>query len=270
MAQIHCMCYLLNISPTIATRAPFGGDLVTATSSCVGHHSTVISMEPNERTPLLATGTVRPASLPAIYTKECLNWRIIGLLLMFIAGLVLSIYLLWRQTYEMLDNGYKLNLMRHDIWSRAQLADQALLEAEKVVNVFITHTASEECNENCADLLHNMQRKYLGELPFNFLMAGDCETYEARGWQYASSYGTLPSASSLVLAFVGDFSLRIPSTCQLQMARALLWESQRRLKLQPHYQLYVVRNVSRSEGDADALHRHLQNWPLYAGQRKVM
>lgn len=114
-----------------------------------------------------------------------------------------------------------------------------------------------------------LQRAHIGELPFNFLLAGDCETYEARGWQYVSSFTELPQSSSLVLAFVGEFSQWLPSMCQLQMAQALLWESQRRLKLQPGYQLYALRNVSRSARDADALHRQLQRWPFYAGQLEV-
>lgn len=84
-----------------------------------------------------------------------------------------------------------------------------------------------------------------------------------------SSFAELPQSSSLVLAFVGEFSQWLPSVCQLQMAQALLWESQRRLKLQPGYRLYAVRNVSRSVWDADALHRQLKRWPFYAGQLEV-
>ncbi|EDW18685.2 peptidoglycan-recognition protein LD [Drosophila mojavensis] len=249
------------------------------TGSCDNYQHIEVYMEPTERTPLLPSGrssTSETSSTsatvllsPAIYTKECINWRTIGLLLMFISGLVMATYLLWQQTIAVPYNGYKLNLIRHDIWSGAYLHDIAQLEANKVVNVYITHTASEECSENCASLLHGLQRAHIGELPFNFLLAGDCETYEARGWQYVSSFTELPQSSSLVLAFVGEFSQWLPSMCQLQMAQALLWESQRRLKLQPGYQLYALRNVSRSARDADALHRQLQRWPFYAGQLEV-
>lgn len=107
------------------------------------------------------------------------------------------------------------------------------------------------------------------ELPYNFLIAGDCETYEARGWKYASSYDTLPQAESLVFGFVGDFSRKLPSSCQLHMAQSLLWESLRRLKLQPDYRLYVLRNVTRSLADAEALHHLLKYWPSYEGQQMV-
>ncbi|XP_064547473.1 peptidoglycan-recognition protein LD [Drosophila montana] len=272
----------MEITANVA-HATVGGDLnsscITTSSRASSYLSLETSVEPNEHTPLLAasgtasTDSARASSTTAvgtaIYTKECFNWRIIGLLLMFINGLVLATYLLWRQTSAPPANGYKLRLIRHDIWSEAHLHGQALLVAGKVVNVFITHTASEECSENCANLLQSLQHNHLGELPYNFLMAGDCETYEARGWQYASSFESLPQASSLVFAFVGDFSQWLPSLCQLQMAKALLWESQRRLKLQPLYQLYGLRNVSRSERDADALVGQLQLWPLYAGQRLV-
>ncbi|KAH8302254.1 hypothetical protein KR044_004512, partial [Drosophila immigrans] len=223
--------------------------------------------EPNEHTPLLLPASASRSS--AFYTKECLNWRIIGLLVMFTAGFGVASYLLWRETTDNAESGYRLSLTQHDIWSRAPLEGQAQLEAGKVVNVYITHTSSVECTENCAQLLHTLQQQHLGELPYNFLMAGDCEAYEARGWRYASGYGTLPQSSSLVLAFVGNFSQRLPSSCQLEMAAALLRESQRRRKLQPRYQLFALRNVSRSPWDADALQRELGLWPLYAGQQRV-
>ncbi|KAH8369735.1 hypothetical protein KR093_000738, partial [Drosophila rubida] len=224
---------------------------------------------PNEHTPLLMPSSVSASSTPAFYTKECLNWRIIGLLVMFTAGFGVASYLLWRETTDCAEIGYKLSLTQHDIWSTAPLKGLALLEVGMVANVYITHTGSVECTENCAQLLHTLQHEHFGELPYNFLMAGDCEAYEARGWRYASNYATLPQSSSLVLAFVGNFTLRLPSSCQLEMAEALLWESRRRKKLQPGYQLYVLRNVSRSQLDADALQRQLREWPHYVGQHQV-
>lgn len=53
--------------------------------------------------------------------------------------------------------GYKLSLVRHDIWSRLHLHGQPILDPDKVMNVFITHTASVECTEDCAELLHTLQ-----------------------------------------------------------------------------------------------------------------
>ncbi|XP_060654306.1 peptidoglycan-recognition protein LD isoform X1 [Drosophila nasuta] len=248
-------------------------------TSSTSSEESLITIAPNERTPLLlghrvsASASAHDSSSPSfsssMYTKECLNWRIIGLLVMFTTGLGVASYLLWLERPKSPDNDYQLSLTQHDLWSLCPLQGQALLEAGKVVNVYITHTGGVECTENCAQLLHTLQHQHLGELPYNFLMAGDCEAYEARGWRYASNYGTLPQSSSLVLAFVGNFTQQLPSSCQLEMAEALLWESQRRRKLQPRYQLYALRNVSRSEFDADALQRKLRQWPLYAGLEQV-
>ncbi|KAH8415626.1 hypothetical protein KR222_006795, partial [Zaprionus bogoriensis] len=237
--------------------------------------------EPNERTPLLADRTgssfasgssSSSSTSTSIYAKECLNWRTIGLLVMFTSALALATYLLWQETAHLPDMGYKLSLIRHELWSRRHLHGQPRLRAQQVLNVYVTHTASVECSEDCAELLHQLQRAQAEqeqELPYNFLIAGDCEVYEARGWQYASAYATLPQAESLVLAFVGDFSRRQPSSCQLQLAQALLWESLRRGKLQSNYRLYALRNVTRSARDADALQHQLKRWPLYAGQQRV-
>ncbi|XP_034481147.1 peptidoglycan-recognition protein LD isoform X2 [Drosophila innubila] len=261
----------MEINRSVAHVTDGGDHDDSLTSSTVSFNSTEICIESNERTPLLSrsdSSQETPTSTaPCFYTKECLNWRTIGLLVMFTIGLAVATYLLWRENFG--EIGYRLSLTQHDIWSAVQLEDQTLLEAGKVVNVYVTHTASEECTENCAQLLNILQSGHLGELPYNFLMAGDCEAYEARGWRYVSNYGRVPQKSSLVLAFVGDFSVRLPSDCQLETAEALLRESLRRKKLQPGYQLYALSNVSRGELDADALQHQLRQWPLYAGQQKV-
>jgi len=104
----------------------------------------------------------------------------------------------------------------------------------------------------------------LEELPYNFLIAGDCQAFEACGWQYTSNFSReLPGNSSLVMAFVGNFSRKAPSICQLKTAQALILESLKRRKLQPEYELYV-------EGsNTEALQQELSQWPHYAGHQKT-
>ncbi|KAH8379925.1 hypothetical protein KR009_008088, partial [Drosophila setifemur] len=223
----------------------------------------------NESTPLLravyssntsSSSTSQASSL----RKDCLNWRSVGLLAMCASALALATYLLWRQT-QLPDFGYRLSLIEHDIWSDMDLQGRGtLLDPLKVVTVFFTHTASEGCHEDCPEMLHKLQRSHQEELPYNFLITGDCQAFEARGWGYESSFSKgIPLSSSLVIAFVGNFQRIPPSNCQLNVAQALLLESLKRRRLQPDYQLFVVGN------DAEAVQQELKFWPRYSGHRRV-
>ena len=41
------------------------------------------------------------------------------------------------------------------------------------------------------------------EVPFNFLIGGDRQTYEARGWNYESGLNWVAQNATLVIAFIG-------------------------------------------------------------------
>ncbi|XP_032309505.1 peptidoglycan-recognition protein LD isoform X2 [Drosophila ananassae] len=227
---------------------------------CVSEDSEV-----SESTPLLRTSNssfITPP--PASITKDCLNWRSVGLLAMCASGVSLAIYLLWRQT-QLPDFGYRLTLIEHDVWSDMDVQDEGtVLDPLKVVTVFFTQTDSPECQEDCLEVLHELQASRKEELPYNFLITGDCQAFEARGWQYESFFSQeLPLASSLVIAFVGQFHRIPPNRCQLKVAQALLLESLKRRKLQPDYQLYVLGS------NTGAVERELELWPRYAGHRSI-
>lgn len=59
-----------------------------------------VGSEPDERTPLLNRADSESSSLtaPSSYPKECINWRTIGLLVMFILALSLATYLLYQES----------------------------------------------------------------------------------------------------------------------------------------------------------------------------
>lgn len=61
-----------------------------------------VGSEPDERTPLLNRADSESSSssltAPSGYPKECINWRTIGLLVMFILALSLATYLLYQES----------------------------------------------------------------------------------------------------------------------------------------------------------------------------
>ncbi|XP_023037425.1 peptidoglycan-recognition protein LD isoform X2 [Drosophila willistoni] len=239
-----------------------------------------LASEANESTPLLSKQrgaqrtTLQPSSSPSssspgnsssIYIEECLNCRILVFLSMIITSLGLATYLLWRQSHFP-DKGYSLELIEHDIWSNIPLKSP-ILYADNVRNVFITHTASEECYENCMELLHRLQKFRLDELPYNFLITSNGQAFEARGWHYESNFAQqIPEAISLVIALVGNFTSILPDRCQLQAMEALIRESHKRHRLQMAYNLFALRNTTRHTHDAEKLREQMELWSNYRGE----
>ncbi|KAH8364170.1 hypothetical protein KR084_003447 [Drosophila pseudotakahashii] len=280
LAKLHYVLFALYFA-TIARRSPSPAGVSQSSYGSIESTENIhIRVEEecglSESTPLLAasqrsnkspssqttsSSSSSPSSGNPILTKDCFNWRSVGFLVMCATALGLAVYLLWRQS-QMPDFGYRLSLVEHDIWSNAVLQGQGTLLDP--INVIFTHTESRECSEDCLEVLHKLQRSLSEELPYNFLITGDCQAFEARGWRYDSDFSRdLPGKSSLVMAFVGTFSQKAPSNCQLKAAQALILESLKRRKLQPQYQLYVVGSNS------EALQQEFSHWPHYAGHQRI-
>lgn len=79
-------------------------------------------------------------------------------------------------------------------------------------------------------------------MPFNFLIGGDGQTYELRGWNYQSGFEFIPfNEESIAVGLIGDFTKFSPSTLQLYEVEALIFESIRRQKLQRRFKIHGSR-----------------------------
>lgn len=117
------------------------------------------------------------------------------------------------------------------------------------------------------------------DILFNFLIGGDGQTYEARGWWHQSGVLDVPASllaangvsnatnpgASLTVAFIGDYSARAPSEAQLRQAETLLGEAVQRGRLTPDYRAYGVRYLAEAADNGDALWAELaRRWAHWA------
>ncbi|XP_037930746.1 peptidoglycan-recognition protein 3-like [Teleopsis dalmanni] len=257
--------------------------------STITSSSVIISIEANERTPLLADQNkkrksygnkqyVRPTKEPSSSTSRknmiCNyeepwfhNFRLVAFCLAVISSILIAIYLLIIQT-RLPSIGFSLDLVSRDIWSKLSMPLGSLLNHSNVVNIMIGHTGGKSCSnpDSCTQILKEMQNKVnviKSEIPYNFLIGGDGITYEVRGWDYESGYASVPQNSTLVIGLIGSYTNTAPSPLQLQSAYSLIKESIRRKKLQRQYQIYGIRNLTISETDGEALFRHTAKWPRF-------
>lgn len=102
------------------------------------------------------------------------------------------------------------------------------------------------------------------DIPFNFLIGGDGQTYEARGWSHQSGVDEVLANTSLTIAFIGDFSALPPAEAQLRQAETLLGEAVQRGHLAANYRAYGVRYLAEAHDNGLALFSALAlRWPQW-------
>lgn len=97
-------------------------------------------------------------------------------------------------------------------------------------------------------------------MPYNFLIGGDGETYEVRGWSEQSGFTFVPHNSSLAIGLLGSFDRHPPPATQLTETYALISESLRRHKIMKTYQIFGIRNLKISAANSEALLKSISEW----------
>lgn len=99
------------------------------------------------------------------------------------------------------------------------------------------------------------------DIPFNFLVGEDGQTYEGRGWVHESGFSNITTRNcSITIGVMGDFTHHPPSKKLLEETKSLISESIRRQRLLADYRIYGVRNRTVSERDGKALFETISNW----------
>lgn len=140
----------------------------------------------------------------------------------------------------------------------------------------------------CSQLVRDIQNcDKSGDVPFNFLVGSDGNTYEGQGWGHQSLLNIsfpepVDSKPYLVIAFMGklkseflwvssyetclllgNFTSSAPHSDQLGEAKSFISESILRNRLQEQYILVGLRNLTRSNNDGDRLFKELGSWQNY-------
>nr|XP_014100311.2 peptidoglycan-recognition protein SC2 isoform X2 [Bactrocera oleae] len=211
------------------------------------------------------------------YRRDCCSYlQIMTFVLILAGGCVIATYLLIAES-RIPAMQFSLDLVHRDIWSNvsAPLAD--FLNCSNVINIVIMQTGGSGCEklDKCLKILRELQKQYqkqLGmaqEVPFNFLIGGDRQTYEARGWNYESGLNWVAQNATLVIAFIGNYTTLAPNALQLRSTLSLIAESVRQKKLQSQYKIYGLQNLTNSEVDGKALFDSISQWTQFKGLIQV-
>ncbi|XP_043477897.1 peptidoglycan-recognition protein SC2-like [Leptopilina heterotoma] len=169
-----------------------------------------------------------------------------------------------------------------DVWihgvkvvSRDEWLAQPAQEREKltlpVKYVFISHTATDFCN-NQAECVHrvryiqifHMSSQGWADIGYNFLVGGDGNVYEGRGWDYVGQHTYYYNNISLGLSFIGTFNDYMPPKSQIFAAQKIIEKGVELGKISKNYTLLGHRQVSNTESPGDALFSEIKKWPHWS------
>ncbi|XP_069702986.1 peptidoglycan recognition protein-like [Periplaneta americana] len=139
--------------------------------------------------------------------------------------------------------------------------------------VIIQHTVTPRCNsmDLCVDRVVNMQADHMDnrkwrDIGFSFLVGGDGNVYEGRGWHQIGAHTRGYNSKSIGVALIGEFSDALPSRPQLEATKQLLKCGVQEGELSPDFKLLGHRQVSATKSPGLALYQEIQTWPEWVEQ----
>ncbi|KAL7017419.1 hypothetical protein ACKWTF_010369 [Chironomus riparius] len=209
----------------------------------------------------------------SVQHESIINWKVLSLVFILAIGLSIGIYLLVIENQEQ-DANFRYRLIELNAWYGENIDSKIFSNETRlqlpVTNVIVSHTRGQHCysTKMCFTLINKMIQDDLADIPFNFLISDSGDSYEIRGWNYASGFpATFNKNQSIVVGFIGDFTAKMPTNLQLAELSAFMIESIRRKKLIKNFNLYGIQ--SNDEEDLK-LHDGLKNMKEWKGILQVL
>ena len=131
----------------------------------------------------------------------------------------------------------------------------------------IHHTAGNNCLTKAACILEmqsiqNYHQNILGwdDIGYNFLIGGDGNIYEGRGWNIMGAHAFNWNSKSIGISLTGNYNNDRPSAVQIKAAKKLLQAAIRRGQIRGNYILYGHRQVGATECPGSNLFNEIQKW----------
>ncbi|XP_016840293.1 peptidoglycan recognition protein isoform X1 [Nasonia vitripennis] len=133
--------------------------------------------------------------------------------------------------------------------------------------VIISHTATDFCNTRakCIRIVRVAQSIHIesngwNDIAYNFLVGGDGNIYEGRGWDIQGAHTYFYNHKSIGISFIGTFTNAKPTAAQLYAAHKLLRHGLQTGKLTEDYKLLGHRQCSTTESPGEQLYKIIQTW----------
>lgn len=129
-----------------------------------------------------------------------------------------------------------------------------------------TREQQDECHEKriCLFYVQLMQEddhELYGDIQFNFLIGGDGNIYEGRGWDFAGSHTEGYNNVSLSIAFLGKFDDVNATQGKIEAAEKLVDYAFKHDKVSKDYKLMGQKQVKNVDSPGHNVQEIIEKWP---------
>lgn len=214
------------------------------------------------------------SSLKSIIRDKPLLSAIVLVALMFIIITIATVvYVTTSAADDFLPDAKPLRIVTRNEWlaqpPREKLDDLKL----PVHKVIIAHTATEECTTQsaCIYRVRFIQDRHIGaenfgDIGYNFLIGGDGNVYEGRGWLKVGAFLRGQNSKSEGIAFIGDYRHISPTKAQMEMLDALLANGTKSGHLTPDFRLHGACQLQATESPGVLLYAELKKHPHWSDE----
>lgn len=139
--------------------------------------------------------------------------------------------------------------------------------ANSLSYVVIHHTAGNYCSTRsaCETQLRNIQSYHMdslgwADIGYNFLIGGDGNVYEGRGWNAVGAHATNWNSKSIGISFLGNYNNDKMTSAQITAAKGLIADAVSRGQIISGYTLYGHRQVGSTECPGTNVWNEIRTW----------
>uniref|UniRef100_A0A182P8R2 Peptidoglycan recognition protein long class n=1 Tax=Anopheles epiroticus TaxID=199890 RepID=A0A182P8R2_9DIPT len=210
-----------------------------------------------------------------IKDKPLLSFIVMISLMIVLCAIVAVISILTASEDDLFPDPKPLRLVTRTEWlaqpPREELTDLKL----PVGKVIIAHTATEGCTTQAKCMYQvkliqefhsNPDSRNFSDIAYQFLVGGDGNAYEGRGWTKQGAHTKGFNVDSICIAFIGTFIADPPPVAQLSAAKQLILLGMKENYLASNYSLYGHRQLAPFESPGKALFDIIKTWPHWSNK----
>ncbi|XP_028130984.1 peptidoglycan-recognition protein SB1 [Diabrotica virgifera virgifera] len=153
-------------------------------------------------------------------------------------------------------------------WGASAAKSKTNLSRNPPPYVVIHHSETPPCpvTEKCKQRVKNIQYDHINnrgwsDIGYNFLIGGDGNVYEGRGWGLQGSHCPNYNSRSIGICLIGDFQNHLPSAGQLEALKNLIDCGVQNNKISSSYKLIGHRQGRQTKCPGDALYEEVTKMP---------
>jgi N-acetylmuramoyl-L-alanine amidase len=137
----------------------------------------------------------------------------------------------------------------------------------------VHHTETGGCSNqaDCSAICRSIQNYHMNsngwsDIGYNFLVGGDGNAYEGRGWDRVGAHATNYNSVAIGVSAIGSFMNANPNNAALTAIQQLISCGISLGKLSSNYSLHGHRDGVCTDCPGNALYNTIRTWPRYGGR----